>query len=104
MFCQSRWRATYKPSVLMINPLREAITRAAAWRGVELLASEKRLVALFLMKSVPSRVSAMPRDSRSLEIAQAPSANPDDGRRSKNGSRPACHHACSRTIPSRNGF
>lgn len=38
-----------KPSVLsMTNLLREAITRAAAWQGVELNASQKRLAGVIL--------------------------------------------------------
>lgn len=38
-----------KPSVLsMTNLLREAITRAAAWQGVELTASQKRLAGVIL--------------------------------------------------------
>lgn len=75
-----------KPSVLsMTNLLREAITRAAAWQGVELNASQKRLAGVILdeIGSLP-RVNLglpMPQDSRLLRIAQALSANPDDGRR-----------------------
>ncbi len=75
-----------KPSVLsMTNLLREAITRAAAWQGVELTASQKRLAGVILdeIGSLP-RVNLglpMPQDSRLLRIAQALSANPDDGRR-----------------------
>lgn len=75
-----------KPSVLsMTNLLREAITRAAAWQGVELNASQKRLAGVILdeIGSLPgvNLGLPMPQDSRLLRIAQALSANPDDGRR-----------------------
>ncbi len=100
-----------KPSVLsMTNLLREAITRAAAWQGVELNASQKRLAGVILdeIGSLP-RVNLglpMPQDSRLLRIAQALSANPDDGRRLEEWAAWAEHvitHAHA-TIPSRNGF
>lgn len=91
-----------KPSVLsMTNLLREAITRAAAWQGVELTASQKRLAGVILdeIGSLP-RVNLglpMPQDSRLLRIAQALSANPTTGAGWKNGQPgPACHHARSR--------
>ncbi len=91
-----------KPSVLsMTNLLREAITRAAAWQGVELNASQKRLAGVILdeIGSLP-RVNLglpMPQDSRLLRIAQALSANPTTGAGWKNGQPgPACHHARSR--------
>ncbi len=91
-----------KPSVLsMTNLLREAITRAAAWQGVELTASQKRLAGVILdeIGSLPvvNLGLPMPQDSRLLRIAQALSANPDDGAGWKNGQLgPACHHARSR--------
>ena len=91
-----------KPSVLsMTNLLREAITRAAAWQGVELNASQKRLAGVILdeIGSLP-RVNLglpMPQDSRLLRIAQALSANPTTGAGWKNGQPgPACHHERSR--------
>lgn len=69
----------------MTNLLREAITRAAAWQGVELTASQKRLAGVILdeIGSLPvvNLGLPMPQDSRLLRIAQALSANPDDGRR-----------------------
>ena len=53
-----------KPSVLsMTNLLREAITRAAAWQGVELNASQKRLAGVILdeIGSLPRVNPPLPR-------------------------------------------
>ena len=75
-----------KPCVLSItNLLREAITRAASWKDVNLNASQKRLAGVILdeIGSLPevNLGLSMPQDIRLLRIAQTLSDNPDDDRR-----------------------
>lgn len=75
-----------KPCVLSItNLLREAITRAASWKDVNLNAPQKRLAGVILdeIGSLPevNLGLSMPQDIRLLRIAQTLSDNPDDGRR-----------------------
>ncbi|EIV3811202.1 MULTISPECIES: helix-turn-helix domain-containing protein [Klebsiella] len=69
----------------MTNLLREAITRAASWKDVNLNASQKRLAGVILdeIGSLPevNLGLSMPQDIRLLRIAQTLSDNPDDDRR-----------------------
>ncbi|KAF3372100.1 AraC family transcriptional regulator, partial [Enterococcus faecium] len=49
----------------MTNLLREAITRAAAWQGVELNASQKRLAGVIL-----DEIGSLPRVNLGLPMPQ----------------------------------
>ncbi|HDS6532796.1 TPA: AraC family transcriptional regulator, partial [Klebsiella aerogenes] len=66
----------------MTNLLREAITRAASWKDVNLNAPQKRLAGVILdeIGSLPevNLGLSMPQDIRLLRIAQTLSDNPDD--------------------------
>ena len=75
-----------KPCVLSITGLlREAVTRASAWKENVLTASQERLAGVILdeIQSLPltNLGLPMPQDARLLRIARALSERPDDDRR-----------------------